>query len=122
MVVDGICTNVDFNFQTLLWSDQLLIEQQDFIQKWISRFESFRDVWEGNYPYQPHIPVIATVKYQNTAENKILYPDKLRQPDTIGFESITDDHHSYFICHNSSIFEYRTFQGNCYKAKCYKFF
>ena len=87
------------------------MEQQDFKQKWISRFGSFWDVWEGNYPYQPDIPVIATVKYQNTADYSILHPEELRPPDTIVFESITDDHQGYFICHNSSTFEYRTYQG-----------
>ena len=87
------------------------MEQQDSIQKWISRFGSFWDVWEGHYPYQPFIPVIATVKYQNTKKNSILHPNELRQPDAIGFESITDDPYRYFICHNSSTFEYRTYQG-----------
>ena len=122
MMVDTICTNVDFNFTTLRWSDQLLMEQQDFIQKWISRFGAFWDVWEGNYPYQPFIPVIATVMYQNTAKQSILHLDELRPPDTISFESITDDTKRHFICHNTSTFEYLTFQGNRCRALSTSFF
>ena len=95
------------------WSDQLLMEQPDFIQKWISRFGSLWDLMR--YPYEPHIPVIAIVMYQNTEKNEILNPEELRRPDTIDFHSITDNHSKrHFICHNSSTFEYRTFQGNHY--------
>ena len=97
------------------------MEQQDFIQKWISRFGSLWDNWEGNYPYEPHIPVIATVKYQNSEEYRILHPDKIRQPDTLAFDSITDNPHKrYFICHNSSTFEYRMYQGSHYSVNSVK--
>ena len=97
------------------WSDQLLMEQPDFIQKWISRFGSLWDPMR--YPYEPHIPVIAIVMYQNTEKNSILNPEELRRPDTIDFHSITDNHSQrHFICHNSSTFEYRTFQGNHFNS------
>ena len=112
-----MCTNVDFNFKTLQWSDQLLMEQPDFIQQWTSKFGFFWDRWEGNFPYEPFITVIATVTYTNTGKYSILPPDELRQPDTIAFDSITDNSvQRHFICHNSSTFEYRTFQGNHYKV------
>ena len=97
------------------WSDQLLMEQQDFIQKWTSRFGSLWDFCEETYPYEPNIPVLAIVMYQDTEKNSVLHPKELRRPDTIAFDSITDNYFErYFFCHNSSTFEYRTFQGNYY--------
>ena len=112
-LVEVMCTNVEFNFKTLQWSDQLLMEQPDFIQKWTSKFGFFWDIWEGNFPYQPFIPVIATVGYKNTGKYSILPPDELRRPDTIIFDSITDNcFQRHFVCHNNSIFQYRTFQGS----------
>ena len=135
-----MCTNIDFNFKTLQWSDQLLMEQPDFIQKWISKYGFFWDIWERNFPQEPFSlgwiprdflricisriwlflgiqptfsPVIAAVTYLNTGKYSILPPDELRQPDTIVFDSITDDSfRRHFICHNSSTFQYRTFQGS----------
>ena len=112
-----MCTNVDFNFKTLQWSDQLLMEQPDFIQQWTSKFGFFWDRWEGNFPYEPFIPVIAAVTYQNTGNYSILPPDELRQPDNIFFGSITDNSfRRHFICHNSTTFKYRTFQGSHYRV------
>ena len=93
------------------------MEQQDFIQKWTSRFGSLWDFCEETFPYEPNIPVIAIVMYQDTEKNSVLpvHPEELRRPDTIAFDSITGNYFErHFICHNSSTFEYRTFQGNYY--------
>ena len=122
-LVERMCTNVYFNFKTLQWSDQLLMKQPDFIQKWTSKFGFFWDRWEGNFPFEPFIPVIATVAYINTGKYSILQPDELRQPDIIVFESISDySFQRHFICHNSSTFEYRTFQGSHHKVSNMKQF
>ena len=98
------------------------MKKQDFIQKWISRFGSFWDNWEGSFPYQPHIPVIATVNYQNTWKHRNLHPEELCQPDTIAFESLSDTYiQRHFICHSSSKLEYGTFQGSHFKLQNLKF-
>ena len=109
-----MCTNMEFNFQTQKWSDGDSLEEPDFIQKWKNKFGSFWDNWENNFPYQPYIPVIATVGYRKIESITASQGDlSLFSPFDVSFDSLSDmDVQKHFICHNSSSFKHGTYEGN----------
>ena len=112
-VVEGMCTNIEFNFKSQKWSDGLAMEEPDFIRKWKNRFGLFWDNWKGHQPNQPHIPVIAIVGYTKIPEIDVLHQDRLYPPYTVAFESVSDeDIQRHFICHNRSSFQYGAYKGN----------
>ena len=103
---------MEFNFQTQKWSDGDSLEEPDFIQKWKNKFGSFWDNWENNFPYQPYIPVIATVGYRKI-ESITASQGDLYTPFDVSFDSLSDmDVQKHFICHNSSSFKHGTYEGN----------
>ena len=117
-VVEGMCTNIKFNFKSQKWSDGLTMEEPDFIRKWKNRFGLFWDNWKGYQPNQPHIPVIAIVGYTKIPEIDVLHQDRLYPPYTVAFESLSDeDIQRHFICHNRSSFKYGTYKGNLERTR-----
>ena len=100
-----MCTNLEFDFDSMNWTDNNSLENDNFVPKWEKEIGQFWNNREGFLPIEPFIPIqmVAQFRRHLNATNFRLFE--------ISFEHVLDNSRYYYKCHDGRDFGYATYSG-----------
>ena len=86
-----MCTNVNYDFDLMKWTDYEFMEDVIFVNKWAENFGGLWENFECVLPQQPYQPVLVTLGYEHSFTNP--YANNFESM-VVHFESITGSFNS----------------------------
>ena len=101
-----MCTNFEFDFDSMNWTDKNLLETENFEAKWEEKIGQFwNNPLERVFPIEPFIPIQMVAQFRRKINSKDF---KLFE---ITFETALDNSRYYCKCHDGRDFGYATYSG-----------
>ena len=100
-----MCTNLEFDFDSMNWTDHNSLKNDYFVAKWEETIGQFWNNREGVFPIEPFLPIqmVAQFRRHLNATNFRLFE--------ISFEQVLDNSRYYYKCHDGRDFGYATYSG-----------
>ena len=95
-----MCTNFEFDFDSMNWTDNNLLVTDNIVAKWEEKIGQF---W--NTPIEPFIPIQMVAQFRRKINSKDF---KLFE---ITFETTLDNGRYYYKCHDGRDFGFATYSG-----------
>ena len=65
----NMCTNVNFDFDLMKWTDYEFMEDVIFVDKWKENFGGLWENFDCVLPQQPYQPLLVTLGYEHSLTN-----------------------------------------------------